>query len=108
MTSVYDYCEQVFARVGFSPHRIPEPADHHVLLGLIADGQGIALAPSSLNTLTRKGVVFQRLAEGSDLSVRLGVAYREIGATAPAMALVEMLKARHSCRRPVARNAASP
>lgn len=88
----YDYCERVFERVGFSPRRIPEPADHHVLLGLIAEGQGIALVPHSLNTVTRKGVMFKRIVEGEQLCVRVGVAYQVSNAGNHVQALVSMLK----------------
>lgn len=88
----YDYCERVFERVGFSPRRIPEPADHHVLLGLIAEGQGIALVPTSLHTVTRKGVTFKRLVEGEQLCIRVGVAYQAANADEQVQALVSLLK----------------
>lgn len=88
----YDYCERVFERVGFSPQRIPEPADYHVLLGLIAEGQGIALVPNSLNTVTRKGVMFKRILEGEQLCVRIGVAFQAANASNHVQALVAMLK----------------
>lgn len=101
----YDYCEQVFARVGFSPRRIPEPVDHHVLLGLIAEGRGIALVPNSLNTVTRKGVVFKKIVEGNELGIRLGVACRAAGASPEVAALVEMLKERHARTAPAAARA---
>jgi DNA-binding transcriptional LysR family regulator len=90
----YDYCEQVFKRVGFFPQQVPEPTDHHVLLGLIAEGRGIALVPNSLNTVTRKGVVFKKIAEGEQLCIRIGAAYRISDVTAEVLALVAMLKER--------------
>lgn len=88
----YDYCERVFERVGFSPQRMPEPADHHVLLGLIAEGQGFALVPESLHTVTRKGVTFKRLVEGEQLCIRVGVAYQPTREGGQVQALVAMLR----------------
>jgi len=32
----YDHCQGFFERVDFKPNVIPEPADHHIMLGLIA------------------------------------------------------------------------
>jgi len=90
----YDYCEQVFTRLGFFPRRLPEPDDHHVLLGLIAAGQGIALVPKSLHAVTRKGVVFKPLLEGEPLRVRIAAAYR--AQTPTTQALIAMLKAQFS------------
>lgn len=92
----YDYCQQVFKRGRFNPRRIPEPSDHHVLLGLIAVGQGIALIPRSLNSMTRKGVTFKEVVEGDHLCIRIGVAYQAAKATDAVLALVAMLKGRFS------------
>lgn len=94
----YDYCQQVFKRVGFDPRRVPEPSDHHVLLGLIAVGQGIALVPRSLNSMTRKGVVFKEVVEGDQLCIRIGAAYQAAGASEAVLAVVAMLKSRFSGR----------
>lgn len=57
----YDHCQTFFQQIGFNPPRLPEPEDHHILLGLIAEGQGIGLLPASLQQVTRRGVVFRRL-----------------------------------------------
>ena len=65
----YDHCQHIFGRHQFNPHRLVEPADHHVLLGLVASGQGIALVPSSLRTTRRPGLAFRRLAEGDELAI---------------------------------------
>nr|WP_286181040.1 LysR family transcriptional regulator [Leptothrix sp. C29] len=88
----YDYCERIFERVGFSPQRIREPADHHVLLGLIAEGQGFALVPNSLHNVTRKGVTFKKIVEGDQLCIRVGVAYQATNSDEQVQALVSMLK----------------
>ena len=65
----YDHCQHIFGRHQFNPRRLVEPADHHVLLGLVASGQGIALVPSSLRTTRRPGLAFRRLAEGDELAI---------------------------------------
>jgi DNA-binding transcriptional LysR family regulator len=72
----YDYCQAYFERIDFKPNAIPEPPDHHILLGLIAEGQGIALIPASLQRVKRKGVVFRSLkGESENLSMGIAVAY---------------------------------
>jgi DNA-binding transcriptional LysR family regulator len=74
----YDYCKAFFERAGFEPRVIPEPPDHHVLLGLIAEGQGIALIPQSLKNVRRRGVVFRALREeAKQLSMGIAVAYSD-------------------------------
>jgi DNA-binding transcriptional LysR family regulator len=98
----YDYCQQVFKQVGFNPRRIPEPADHHVLLGLIAAGQGIALVPRSLNSMTRRGVVFKEVVESDRLCIRVGAAYQASRASEAVLAVVAMLQARFSGRSALA------
>jgi DNA-binding transcriptional LysR family regulator len=69
----YDYSRSVFEQNGFTPRMIPEPPDHHILLGLIAEGRGIALIPASLRRIKREGVVFRRLQEGA-VKIRMGLA----------------------------------
>lgn len=74
----YDHCQAFFQRIGFKPDVIPEPPDHHILLGLIAQGQGIALIPASLQKVKRQGVVFRALKESANqLSMGIAVAYLE-------------------------------
>lgn len=73
----YDYCEAFFERIRFKPHVIPEPQDHHILLGLISEGQGIALITASMRNVKRKGVVFRPLQDGSQLSMGVALAYSE-------------------------------
>ncbi|TDN54432.1 DNA-binding transcriptional LysR family regulator [Buttiauxella sp. JUb87] len=61
----YDHCQAFFQRINFKLNLIPEPADHHIMLGLIAEGNGIALVPASLQCIKRQGVVFRKLREES-------------------------------------------
>lgn len=74
----YDYCQAFFEQIDFAPNVIPEPPDHHILLGLIAEGQGIALISASLQNVKRQGVVFRALKEeSSKLTMGIAVAYSE-------------------------------
>lgn len=74
----YDHCQAFFEHIDFKPNAIPEPPDHHVLLGLIAEGRGIALIPASLQQVKRQGVVFKALKQDSaSLSTGIAVTYSE-------------------------------
>lgn len=74
----YDYCQKFFEQIGFKLNAIPEPPDHHILLGLIAEGRGIGLIPASLQNVKRHGVVFRALKEESKkLSIGIAVAYSQ-------------------------------
>jgi DNA-binding transcriptional LysR family regulator len=74
----YDHCQAFFEQIDFKPNVIPEPPDHHIMLGLIAEGQGIALISSSLQNVKRQGVAFRALKEGSNrLSMGIAVTYSE-------------------------------
>ncbi len=90
----HDHCQKIFDRLGFRPERIPEPADHHVLLGLVASGQGVALVPQSLKSITRKGVSYKEIREGDQLKISVGAAYREAEQSESVLALVALLKER--------------
>lgn len=71
----FDHFEQVFRERDFTPDRLPEPQDHHVLLGLIADGRGVALVPRSMTAITRSGVVYKRLVREEQFQIGLALAY---------------------------------
>ncbi|MBL8452388.1 MAG: LysR family transcriptional regulator [Zoogloea sp.] len=74
----YDHCQAFFEQIDFKPNAIPEPPDHHVLLGLVAEGRGIALISSSLQNIKRQGVTFRPLnEESSGLSMGIAVVYSE-------------------------------
>ncbi|MEO8410693.1 MAG: LysR substrate-binding domain-containing protein [Propionivibrio sp.] len=70
----HDYCRAFFERIDFVPNAIVEPADHHVLLGLIAEGQGVALIPASLQAVRRAGVFFRPLQNETPEMLAMGVA----------------------------------
>ncbi|GAC1356033.1 MAG: LysR family transcriptional regulator [Variovorax sp.] len=72
----YDHCQKVFSRHGFAPPKLREPTDHHVLLGDVASGRGVALLPNSFTALRRSGVVYRSLVEGEELAVGVGLATR--------------------------------
>lgn len=88
----YDHCQHVFSRHHFNPHRLVEPADHHVLLGLVASGQGIALVPSSLRTTRRPGLAFRRLKEGDELAIDVVLAIRLHGYNRHTRQVIESLQ----------------
>lgn len=67
----HDYCRRLFERAGFHPEMRPEPPDHHILLGLIAEGQGIGLIAPSLASIRRRGVVFRPLREALKIGIAL-------------------------------------
>ena len=72
----HDHCQAFFEGIDFKPQTLPEPDDHHILLGLIAQGQGLALIPASLTQVRRKGVVFRPLkAQGDGLSSGIALAF---------------------------------
>ncbi len=71
----YDYCETTFARLGYAPQRLPEPADHHMLLSMIANQGGVALIPCSMRNLTRTGVVYRELDEKNHLYIDVCIAF---------------------------------
>ena len=69
----FDHTQRIFARHGFAPGTLREPADHHVLLAAVAAGAGLALLPRSFTELKRSGVIYRRLAEGDELAVGIGL-----------------------------------
>lgn len=72
----YDYCQRVFDMSGLRFNTINEPAEHHIMLGMIAEGEGIALIPESLTKVTRPGVIFRKLADSKPrLAMGIAVAY---------------------------------
>jgi DNA-binding transcriptional LysR family regulator len=72
----YDHCKALFARLGFAPTTVPEPLEHHITLGLIAEGQGVALVPASMRQLRRAGVVYRPLKPTTPaLTMGVAIAY---------------------------------
>ena len=70
----FDYTRRIFARAGYSPADVEEPAEHDVLLARIARGEGMILLPASFSAIQRQGVVFCSLRDASQqLPLRLGV-----------------------------------
>jgi DNA-binding transcriptional LysR family regulator len=87
----YDYCEELFKKIKFSPQRVPEPADHHVLLSLVGNHGGVGLIPQSLQNIRHRGVVFRALKEDDLLYVDIGIAYKPANANPALMLLIEKL-----------------
>ena len=87
----YDYCEELFKKIQFSPQRIPEPADHHVLLSMVANHGGIGLIPQSLQKIRHRGVVFRELKENDLLYIDIGIAYKAASANPMLLLLIRKL-----------------
>lgn len=89
----YDYCQAFFERIDFKPNVIPEPADHHIMLGLIAEGKGIALIPASLRNVRRHGVVFRQLKKNAGvLSMGISIAYSRNNQSPILQAFLDLLR----------------
>ncbi len=89
----YDYCQTMFAQIGFKPNAIPEPPDHHIMLGLIAEGQGIALIPASLRRVKYQGVVFREVNDDrAKLRIGVAVAYSESNRSPVLQAFLELVR----------------
>jgi DNA-binding transcriptional LysR family regulator len=59
------------ARAGFIPNSLVEVGDTGTLLGLVAAGLGVALVPSSAQSLTRSGVRFVDLGVTENIDIAL-------------------------------------
>jgi DNA-binding transcriptional LysR family regulator len=91
----YDYCQAFFEQIGFKPNAIPEPPDHHIMLGLIAEGQGIALIPASLRRVKYQGVVFRQLKdERAKLRIGIAVAYSDSNQSPVLQAFLDLVRPR--------------
>jgi len=98
----FDHFEALFRKLGFTPARAPEPADHHVLLGLIAAGEGVALIPSSLKSIARAGVVYCELKEQAELRIEVALAW-QADTTNPALPLLlDVLREQYASEKPAA------
>jgi len=91
----YDHCRAYFEQIDFKPKTLPEPPAHHILLGLIAEGQGVALISSSLRHVKRQGVVFRALKEdASKLSMGIAVAYAANNRSTVLAAFLDLVRRR--------------
>jgi DNA-binding transcriptional LysR family regulator len=89
----YDACEKLFKKLYFAPQRLPEPTDHHVLLSMIANEDGVGLVPESLKKIRHQGVVFRKLKEDELLFIDIGIAHLPDPAHPLLPQLIEQLKA---------------
>ncbi|RYE40031.1 MAG: LysR family transcriptional regulator [Hyphomicrobiales bacterium] len=91
----YDHCQAFFDAINFRPRTAPEPDDHHILLGLIAEGRGIGLISASLQNVKRQGVVFRPIKEGArTLTSGVAVAYSESNQSAVLVQFLELARAK--------------
>lgn len=91
----FDHYEKRFQASGFNPERLPEPADHHVLLSLIAAGEGVALIPASLTSIARDGVVYCDLKEQADFRIEVALAWSPDTKNPALPVLLDVLRERH-------------
>ncbi|MDQ2733650.1 MAG: LysR family transcriptional regulator [Pseudomonadota bacterium] len=91
-TAYFDHFEVLFQKHGFAPQRLVEPEEHHVLLGLIAAGSGVALVPASLTNHARKGVIYRRLVEEAALRTDIAVTYAEGASFTALETLLDILR----------------
>lgn len=96
----FDHYEKLFKAWRFDPPRATEPADHHVLLSLIAAGEGVALIPASLKSMAREGVVYCELKEHADLRVEVALATLPDAANPALSLLTTVLRARYGLAKP--------
>jgi DNA-binding transcriptional LysR family regulator len=89
---VYDYCQARFERAGFQPQTLPEPPDHHILLGLIAEGRGVGLISHSLTRLRHKDVVFRPLRDAGDLRMGIAFVYDETNGSPALRELIALVR----------------
>jgi DNA-binding transcriptional LysR family regulator len=89
----YDHCQAFFNRIDFKMNVIPEPPDHHIMLGLIAEGKGIALVPSSLQRIKRQGVIFRKMKEEPNrLSMGITVVYAKQNTSPVLQSFLELIR----------------
>lgn len=94
----FDHCQEFFEQINFRPNVIPEPPDHHFMLGLISEGQGVALIPASLRKVKYQGVVFRALKEEhKKLSMGIAVAYSERNQSPVLHSFLELVRQTHRC-----------
>lgn len=89
----HDHARALFEAWGYRPTTLPEPADHHVLLGLVAADEGIALAAASMRHLRRKGVVFRPLDADPPLTMGVALAHAPAGCSASARDFIALANA---------------
>jgi DNA-binding transcriptional LysR family regulator len=87
--AVYEKIIALCAKRGFEPQVVQEAQQASTLIGLTATGLGIALVPSTLQTIAVPGVVFRHLDE-TDTVTTLYIVHRHGDANARAMQFVEL------------------
>lgn len=89
----HDHCTTFFESIGFKPRFIPEPSDHHVMLGRIAQGEAIALIPASLRKVKYQGVTFRKIREEKNkLRVGIAVAYSKDNSSPVLRSFLEFIR----------------
>ncbi len=71
----HDQCLALCQAAGFSPLVVQETEGKQTMLGLVAAGMGVSLAPASLQAMRRAGVVYRPVTDPSR-AVELALAHR--------------------------------
>lgn len=96
----FEHYEEVFAKLRHVPRRrLPEPADHHVLLAEVARGRGIGFIPKSMTKVRRAGATFRPLKE-KEFWIGFGVAYRNAQQTPELDALLRIVRSKTAMLTP--------
>ncbi|MGH8712710.1 MAG: LysR family substrate-binding domain-containing protein, partial [Casimicrobiaceae bacterium] len=64
---LYDSIIELCRQAGFAPRVAQEAIQMQTIVSLVSAGLGVALVPSSLRDMRRRGVVYRRLREDSPL-----------------------------------------
>jgi DNA-binding transcriptional LysR family regulator len=95
----YDHCQAYFDQIDFRFVVVPEPSDHHIMLGLIAQGTGIALIPASMQQVRRQGVVFRPFKAGSaTLTMGISMVYSQANSSPVLPLFLELARASKTVR----------
>ena len=89
MPGLYGQVTEACRRAGFTPNAVQKDVWlMQTIVGLVAGGTGVALVPSSLRNIPRRGVVYKAV-RGLSSTVELGVIWRH---DAPGMVLQSFLE----------------
>ena len=78
---LFDCAIQLCQQADFSPNIVQETTQLQTIVSLVAAGMGIAIVPSSIQNLQRRGVVYRHLDEATPLA-EMAIAWR-VGETLP-------------------------
>ncbi len=72
----YDHCIGLFQQAGFSPKVIQKANQKQTILSLVSAGMGVSLAPASIQSIQRVGVVYTPL-KNIGVEIELAMVWRQ-------------------------------